>query len=167
MQCCSAVRATCRNYKARKTRTLNGGEGWGVWVVCSPKLPHLRKMSPADHRQTSHWNTSQGFCACLIPRRRLPLWKFPRKGRREGECGRGSASPLIFLLRKAPCASSLVIRVSRACHSRLAFAFASVRKKKSLRRRQHLVLYVGKSYIDLFLRNSREKHWVHFRNKLL
>ena len=47
---------------------------------------------------------------------------------------------------------------SFACHSRLAFALASVRKKKSLRRRQHLVLYVGKSYIDLFLRNSREKH---------
>ena len=114
MQCCSAVRATCRNYKARKTRTLNGGEGGGVWVVCSPKLPHLRTMSPPDNRLTSHWNTSQGFCACLIPRRRLPLWKFPRKGRREGECGRGSASPLIFLLRKVPSASSLVIRVSLA-----------------------------------------------------
>ena len=117
MQCCSAVRATCRNYKARKTRTLNGGEGGGVWGVCSPKLPHLRKMSPPDHRLTSHWNTSQGFCACLIPRLRLPLWKFSRKGRREGECGRGSASPLIFLLPKVPCASSLVIRVS------LAFSF--------------------------------------------
>ena len=167
MQCCSAVRATCRNYKARKTRTLNGGEGEGCGLFLSPKLPHLRTMSPPDNRLTSHWNTSQGFCACLIPRRRLPLWKFPRKGRREGECGRGSASPLIFLLRKAPCASSLVIRVSCACHSRLAFAFASVRKKKSLRRRQHLLLYVGKSYIDLLPRNSLEKHWVHFRKKLL
>ena len=115
MQCCSAVRATCRKQRRHELWMEGRGEWFGLF--CSPKLPHLRTMSPPDHRLTSHWNTSQGFCACLIPRRRLPLWKFPRKGRREGECGRGSTSPLIFLLPKVPCASSLVIRVS------LAFSF--------------------------------------------